>query len=429
MADLPDRPVLDERADSPDHDGATRTLPDWGPPLPREYACLDSPAFQTEADDPGYRPGRKRDIHVVDVRDRRLAGVLSKVAKGARQQVSNGSDLARVVMDHVSSGMPDVHIDLTRLAPKPADDTATELPAPPLASAWDPAGRESWRSFRKAVQTQIRRAPFPRRPSGRPAAPPPPAAGPDHLPVDSEADPTVVDFWPGTGPTSPTDEESASPTVSYSVSYASDPEVAADPAASATIADSDAPLTAAGRSAETTTGSWGSPISPLDDAVHDEGDPTLAATAFRPWMDGEPTTSFERTGLLEAFAPTAGTGRAGRRESRPTRTVRRISVRSVVRLSLVFYTAALVVLVVAGLILWFAADAFGALSSIDKSIRSLFALKSFTLHPGLVVAYSAAAGLVLAIAGTLANVLIAVMYNLVADVVGGIRVEVEEPGE
>jgi len=104
-----------------------------------------------------------------------------------------------------------------------------------------------------------------------------------------------------------------------------------------------------------------------------------------------------------------------------------VDVLTVMRVSLVFYLLVLVVVVVASVLLWYAADGFGSLTSIEKSIRTLFDLKTFTLHPETVALYMSAAGAVLALAGTLANTLAAVTYNLICDVVGGVRIEVESP--
>jgi len=105
--------------------------------------------------------------------------------------------------------------------------------------------------------------------------------------------------------------------------------------------------------------------------------------------------------------------------------IRHVDIGSVVKVSLAFYIVVLFVFVIAGLLLWVAADALGTLHSIDKSIRILFALKSFTLHPSSVAMYAAAAAVVVAVAGTLANVIMALIYNLIADAVGGIRVRLD----
>ena len=138
-------------------------------------------------------------------------------------------------------------------------------------------------------------------------------------------------------------------------------------------------------------------------------------TGLRPGMGGPSAGG--------PFGPPGARRRPGRRRSRAT--IRHVDVLTVLRVSLIFYLVVLVVFVVASLFLWLAADTFGSLPSIEKSVRTLFSLKSFTLHPGTVAFYTGASGLVLAVAGTLWNVLLAFMYNLIADVVGGVRVELE----
>lgn len=109
---------------------------------------------------------------------------------------------------------------------------------------------------------------------------------------------------------------------------------------------------------------------------------------------------------------------------RSRRLVRRIDVWTVLKVSFVFYLLALVVLVVAGIIVWNVAVAFGFITTIEKSVRTLFSLKSFTLHPGPTLAYLTAIGGVLSIVGVIVNVLAAVTYNLISDVVGGLQVVV-----
>jgi hypothetical protein len=106
-------------------------------------------------------------------------------------------------------------------------------------------------------------------------------------------------------------------------------------------------------------------------------------------------------------------------------TIRHIDIWTVARVSLVFYLLVAIVVVVASVLLWYAANAYGSLNSIEKSVRTLFDLKSFTLHVDRVAEYTAAGGLVLALVGTLVNILAALTYNLICDIVGGFRIEVE----
>lgn len=103
-------------------------------------------------------------------------------------------------------------------------------------------------------------------------------------------------------------------------------------------------------------------------------------------------------------------------------TVSHVNITTVIRVSLMLYLVFLAVIVLAAMLLWVAADQTGVLTSIDKSVRSLFSLKQFVLRASAVAEYTAAGGAVLAVAGTLANVVAALIYNLIADIVGGISV-------
>jgi hypothetical protein len=109
---------------------------------------------------------------------------------------------------------------------------------------------------------------------------------------------------------------------------------------------------------------------------------------------------------------------------RTRQVIRHFDLASVLRVSLMFYALGLLSVTLAGVVLWNVASTLGIITSIDKSIRTLFDLKSFTLHPLPVLGYGLAAGLVLVIAGALINVLIAMFFNLISDVTGGLVVRV-----
>lgn len=106
------------------------------------------------------------------------------------------------------------------------------------------------------------------------------------------------------------------------------------------------------------------------------------------------------------------------------RVVRRLDVVSVAKVSLVFYLCVMVVMLIAGTVLWNVAAAFGVISIIEKLVRSLFALTSFQLHPLTALAWGSAIAGAFCFIGLLLNVLAAVLYNLIADIVGGLQVVV-----
>jgi len=139
-----------------------------------------------------------------------------------------------------------------------------------------------------------------------------------------------------------------------------------------------------------------------------------------------PATSLTSQPVLQDRRVQMARRRRSRQWAQSRRTVRHLNVWTVAKVSLMFYLMILVAVVVASVMLWYFADAVGAIQSIEKSVRTLFDLSKFTLHPGAVATYTSIAGAILAVAGTIANVLIALMYNLISDVVGGIRFDVVE---
>lgn len=109
--------------------------------------------------------------------------------------------------------------------------------------------------------------------------------------------------------------------------------------------------------------------------------------------------------------------------------LRSVGVLSVLKMSLAFYVCVFVVVMVAGAVLWNIAEAAGLISKLDKLVRSVFALSNFELHPLGALAWGGAVVGSLCLLGVLVNVMVAVIYNLLADLAGGVRVtiEVEEP--
>jgi hypothetical protein len=106
------------------------------------------------------------------------------------------------------------------------------------------------------------------------------------------------------------------------------------------------------------------------------------------------------------------------------RTIVKIDPRTVFVVSLLFYLSFLVVVLVAGIVLWIVASIAGGINSINHFIEQLFGYKSFNLIGFRVILVTILGGLILSILGTLVNVLIATVFNLVSDVVGGVRIAV-----
>lgn len=105
--------------------------------------------------------------------------------------------------------------------------------------------------------------------------------------------------------------------------------------------------------------------------------------------------------------------------------VRHVDPWSVVRVSLLFYLCLFGAIVVAALVLWLGAAVTGVLGNIERFLQDA-GFEDFHFLPGQLFAAFFVGGIVLVAAGTVANLLLAKLYNLMVDVVGGIRLGVTD---
>lgn len=108
------------------------------------------------------------------------------------------------------------------------------------------------------------------------------------------------------------------------------------------------------------------------------------------------------------------------------RLVRHVEPWSVLKISLIFYFCLWIILLVAGTILWRVADSSGMLDNIEKFIREIFALETFNFNAKENFRIYAVGGLIAVVAATGFTVLMAVLFNLISDLTGGVRVTVIE---
>ncbi|MGH9065047.1 MAG: DUF3566 domain-containing protein [Acidimicrobiales bacterium] len=143
-----------------------------------------------------------------------------------------------------------------------------------------------------------------------------------------------------------------------------------------------------------------------------------------------------RPPAVTAVVPAAGAGAGTARGRRPggvpgpkarrvRQRIRRVETKTVLLFSFLLYLGLFVVFLVAGILVWEAAVAVGAIHhlqhfAVTLGFSPLHHLGSRLLH------FAVYAGLVLVGIGTVVNVILAVVYNLVSDIVGGIGVVVEE---
>ena len=111
------------------------------------------------------------------------------------------------------------------------------------------------------------------------------------------------------------------------------------------------------------------------------------------------------------------------RRTRQTRVVlRKISPWSVFRFSVLFYFCLMLVLLLAGTFLYFLLGLTGVLDSVTRLVQELFADKGFVISGLWLFLRGFGFGLVSVVLWSVVNLFGAVLYNLIADIVGGIEV-------
>lgn len=119
--------------------------------------------------------------------------------------------------------------------------------------------------------------------------------------------------------------------------------------------------------------------------------------------------------------------RFGRPRARQARVViRKVGPWSVLRLSLLFYLCVMTVILGALMILYGVLEAIGALDSVTRLIRDLFADQSFEIHGDWLFSRALLIGIAMVVLWSLINVFVAFLYNLISDIVGGIEVTLAE---
>ena len=119
---------------------------------------------------------------------------------------------------------------------------------------------------------------------------------------------------------------------------------------------------------------------------------------------------------------------AASRRTRQTRVVlRKISPWSVFRFSVLFYFCLMLVLLLAGTLLYFLLGLTGVLDSVTRLVQELFADQGFVISGLWLFLRGFGFGLVSVVLWSVVNLFGAVLYNLIADIVGGIEITLGDP--
>jgi hypothetical protein len=98
----------------------------------------------------------------------------------------------------------------------------------------------------------------------------------------------------------------------------------------------------------------------------------------------------------------------------------------VFKVAAIFWVTAYLVFLVAGVLLWSVIVSTGTLDNVENFITKTFALDSFAFNGEEIFRASWILGLLMVVAGTAATTTMAVFFNLISDLTGGVRVTVLE---
>ncbi len=118
--------------------------------------------------------------------------------------------------------------------------------------------------------------------------------------------------------------------------------------------------------------------------------------------------------------------RGGFRVRRVRRLVRHIEPWSVLKIGLVFYLCVWGMSVIAFSMIWGAASDAGTIDKFESFIEQLFALETFEFNAEQIFRIFILGGLVMVVGGTAITVVLVFVFNLISDLMGGIRVTVIE---
>ena len=117
---------------------------------------------------------------------------------------------------------------------------------------------------------------------------------------------------------------------------------------------------------------------------------------------------------------------AARADRRYRQTIQRIDLWSVLKISLCFYLSTMIVLVVAGAVLWLVADSLGVIHNVEDFMNELLSSKDFKFLSAQILQGTILIGLVVVALLVILTVVAAAFYNLFAELLGGVEVVIRE---
>lgn len=156
-------------------------------------------------------------------------------------------------------------------------------------------------------------------------------------------------------------------------------------------------------------------------------DGTVVEDARGPRTDRAPEPSpdaADRRGQRNNAAAPPRRSRRNRKVRKVHRVVRHLEIWSVAKVAAIFAACTYVVALVSGYLLWRAADRVGTIDGIEGFFEDAGGYDRFQILGDVVFRSAAVIGLVLALLTVFLVVLAAVLFNLISDLTGGIRMTV-----
>ena len=129
--------------------------------------------------------------------------------------------------------------------------------------------------------------------------------------------------------------------------------------------------------------------------------------------------------MSDAAQPAKSSSSRRPRMRRVVRVVRDIDAWSVFKVGLVFHLVLYVIALIATALMWSVANQTGTIDNVENFFES-FGWETFSFDGSALFSNFAAFGLLAALLGTALWVVGAVMFNLITELVGGVRVSVLE---
>lgn len=155
--------------------------------------------------------------------------------------------------------------------------------------------------------------------------------------------------------------------------------------------------------------------------------PTAAAASTGSLPLANTTGSIPAVGLAAApEEPVSWWKRRRMRVRRVRRTIRHIDPWSVFKISLILFTCLYIAFMAAGVLLWRAAEESGVVERFESFLTEVGVFETFEIQGDTLFRSASIIGIVMVAAASAIMVVIAILFNLISDLTGGVRVTVLE---